>query len=63
MIDVVDDDPGWPQLFELLRDSYERVLAGVAVVGIEHVGSTSVPGLAGMTAEERRLIQDANRAP
>ena len=46
MIDVVDYDPAWPQLFESIRSRCERGLAGVVVVGIEHVGSTSVPGLA-----------------
>ena len=42
---VTDYDPQWPRIFEALRD---RVLAalGELAVQIEHVGSTSVPGLA-----------------
>ena len=48
MITVVDYDPAWPQRFEELRKEYASALAavGVRVVAIEHVGSTSVPGLA-----------------
>lgn len=48
MIQVVDYDPSWPRRFVALRDEYSAALARaeVAVVAIEHVGSTSVPGLA-----------------
>jgi GrpB-like predicted nucleotidyltransferase (UPF0157 family) len=44
-INIVDYDPQWPRLFEREAD---RVLAalGDGVLLIEHVGSTSVPGLA-----------------
>jgi len=40
---VVPYDPGWPESFEVAR----RELSGVVpdAVSIEHVGSTSVPGL------------------
>lgn len=44
-IEVVDYDPGWPATYDLLRDRIEGAL-GEVVLGIEHVGSTSVPGLA-----------------
>lgn len=43
---VVDYDPQWPQAFATIRDTLRAALAGVSVVAIEHVGSTSVPGLA-----------------
>ncbi|MFI7425052.1 GrpB family protein [Nonomuraea sp. NPDC049684] len=48
MITVVDYDPTWPDRFEALRREYAEALAAaeVAVISIEHVGSTSVPGLA-----------------
>jgi GrpB-like predicted nucleotidyltransferase (UPF0157 family) len=48
VIVVVDYDPAWPDRFELLRREYAAAMAaaGVPVVAIEHVGSTSVPGLA-----------------
>jgi GrpB-like predicted nucleotidyltransferase (UPF0157 family) len=48
VISVVEYDPGWPQRFEHLRREYAEAMAaaGVPVLAIEHVGSTSVPGLA-----------------
>jgi len=48
VIEVVDYDPVWAERFEALRSEYAEALsaAGVPVVAIEHVGSTSVPGLA-----------------
>ena len=41
-------DPEWPRRFDELRREYAAAMtaAGVPVVAIEHVGSTSVPGLA-----------------
>ncbi|MEJ7833342.1 MAG: GrpB family protein [Nocardioides sp.] len=48
MISVADYDPSWPTRFEMLRREYAAALnaLGVPVIAIEHVGSTSVPGLA-----------------
>jgi GrpB-like predicted nucleotidyltransferase (UPF0157 family) len=46
VITVVDYDPAWPRAFDELRRRYEVALGGVVIVAIEHVGSTSVPGLA-----------------
>jgi GrpB-like predicted nucleotidyltransferase (UPF0157 family) len=48
VIEVVEYDPIWPQRFEQLRCEYAEAMAaaGVLVLAIEHVGSTSVPGLA-----------------
>lgn len=45
---VVPYNPEWPVLFESLASHLRSVMAqgGVPLVGIEHVGSTSVPGLA-----------------
>jgi len=43
-IKVVEYYPAWVQLFEKLRDFVFPVLSDL-VVTIEHVGSTSVPGL------------------
>jgi len=42
---VVDYDPQWPGQFQALASSIRAALGG-AVLGLEHVGSTSVPGLA-----------------
>jgi GrpB-like predicted nucleotidyltransferase (UPF0157 family) len=48
VITVVEYDPAWPERFEVLREEYATAMsaAAVPVVAIEHVGSTSVPGLA-----------------
>lgn len=42
---VVDHDPEWPTTFASLRDRLWPAIADVAL-RVEHVGSTSVPGLA-----------------
>ena len=42
---VVDYDPTWPATFERLRAPIWAVVSDIALA-IEHVGSTSVPGLA-----------------
>lgn len=41
---VVDPDPAWPELFELEREAITGAL-GPTALSVEHVGSTSVPGL------------------
>ena len=47
MNDVVvqDYDPSWPQVFEALRSPIWSAVSDIAI-SVEHVGSTSVPGLA-----------------
>jgi GrpB-like predicted nucleotidyltransferase (UPF0157 family) len=45
MIEVLDYDPRWPLVFDELAARIRPVLAGI-LFSIEHVGSTSVPGLA-----------------
>jgi GrpB-like predicted nucleotidyltransferase (UPF0157 family) len=44
-IEIVDYDPAWPQRFEQLRRPVWDVVGDFAL-SVEHVGSTSVPGLA-----------------
>ena len=44
-IKVIDYDPVWPCIFEEVRAAVWEVLKDFAVA-VEHVGSTSVPGLA-----------------
>lgn len=46
MIRIVDYDPSWPRQFAAEADAIRHVLGDLAL-RIEHVGSTSVPGLAG----------------
>lgn len=42
---IEDYDPAWPDRFAAARADLEKAL-GDLVLGVEHVGSTSVPGLA-----------------
>jgi GrpB-like predicted nucleotidyltransferase (UPF0157 family) len=42
---IVDYDPAWPRRFERERHRIQRALGDLAY-RIEHIGSTSVPGLA-----------------
>ncbi|PSN71801.1 acyl-CoA N-acyltransferase [Corynespora cassiicola Philippines] len=39
-------NPAWPVQFQAIKSSLEKYLGSVPIVSIEHVGSTSVPGLA-----------------
>ena len=42
---VVDYDPGWPERFRR-EEARIRAALGEAALSVEHIGSTSVPGLA-----------------
>jgi len=55
VIVVEEYDPAWQEQFARLRDVYVSHL-GHIVVGIEHVGSTSVPGLAAKPVLDIDLI-------
>ncbi len=41
---IVEYNPSWVSMFEMVRNFVTPVLTDI-VVAIEHVGSTSVPGL------------------
>lgn len=43
---VCAHDPAWERSFEVVRRQLADALSNLEIVGIEHVGSTSVPGLA-----------------
>jgi putative glutamine amidotransferase len=45
-LEIVDPDPAWPDRFELEAARIVRAIPRELVVSIDHVGSTSVPGLA-----------------
>jgi GrpB-like predicted nucleotidyltransferase (UPF0157 family) len=42
---IVDYDPGWPEMFRHHADKISAAL-GDRAIQVEHIGSTSVPGLA-----------------
>jgi GrpB-like predicted nucleotidyltransferase (UPF0157 family) len=44
MIVISDYNPDWPKEFELIQDTLSQVLGDLAM-RIDHIGSTSVPGL------------------
>ncbi len=60
MIEVVDYDPVWAERFDALRSEYANALFGAAVpvIAIEHVGSTSVPGLAAKPIIDCDIVVD-----
>lgn len=54
-IQLVDYDPAWPRLFAREADQVRAVL-GDRVLLLEHVGSTSVPGLAAKPRIDMLLV-------
>jgi GrpB-like predicted nucleotidyltransferase (UPF0157 family) len=54
-IQIVDYDPEWPRLFERESERVRSVL-GDRVLLLEHVGSTSVPGLAAKPRIDMLLV-------
>src|SRR5882672_8391596 len=52
---IADYDPQWPGIFQSEADSIRSAL-GAAALRIEHVGSTSVPGLAAKPIIDMLLI-------
>lgn len=55
---VVDYDPGWPEHFEALAAPIRQALQGLDFE-IEHVGSTSVPGLAAKPIIDMTIVLQA----
>jgi GrpB-like predicted nucleotidyltransferase (UPF0157 family) len=54
-VQIVDYDPEWPRLFEREAERV-RVALGDRVLLLEHVGSTSVPGLAAKPKIDMLLV-------
>ncbi|WP_051247498.1 GrpB family protein [Nocardioides halotolerans] len=54
-IEVVPYDEGWPAMFEAIAGRVREAL-GDAVLSLEHVGSTSVPGMAAKPVIDIDLI-------
>ena len=44
-VEVVAYDPGWAEDFAAVEAALRSALVGVPLLAVEHVGSTSVPGL------------------
>lgn len=45
IVEILEYDPSWPNRYVWFADSIRKTL-GDGVLGLEHVGSTAVPGLA-----------------
>lgn len=58
---VVEYDPQWPQAFATVRDMLQTALAALPVIAIEHVGSTSVPGLVAKPIIDIDVIVDGSQ--
>ena len=56
-LEVVDYDEEWPGIFEQHRDRIRQALRA-ADVAIEHIGSTSVPGLAAKPIVDILVVVD-----
>ncbi len=54
-ITLQDSDPEWPRLFER-EEARIRAALGDRVLGLEHTGSTSVPGLAAKPIIDMTLV-------
>jgi GrpB-like predicted nucleotidyltransferase (UPF0157 family) len=59
-IEVLEYDPAWPELFQQLAAHVRSALGDVAVA-IEHVGSTSVPGLAAKPIIDMDIVVASER--
>jgi len=57
-VHVVPYDPAWRQDFEWIRSELDEALTHIPILGIEHVGSTSVPGLAAKPIIDVDIVVD-----
>lgn len=61
-VKVVEYDPVWPKQFEEIRASLWPALRAIAIA-IEHVGSTSVPGLAAKPIIDLDIVVSEAKVP
>lgn len=62
-VTVVPYSEEWPQQYEKVANSLREMLSQVSVVAIEHVGSTSVPGLAAKPILDIDIIVQREHLP
>jgi GrpB-like predicted nucleotidyltransferase (UPF0157 family) len=60
LVHLQDYDPAWPGVFANAAREIEAAL-GSAALGVEHVGSTAVPGLAAKPTIDIDLVVDDSR--
>jgi GrpB-like predicted nucleotidyltransferase (UPF0157 family) len=57
-VQVLPYDPIWPKQFSQIKSDLETILADTKYTRIEHVGSTSVPGLAAKPIIDINIISE-----
>lgn len=62
-VDVVPYSDQWPAQFALVEKELNRTLQHVPVLSIEHVGSTSVPGLAAKPILDIDIVVERQHVP
>lgn len=62
-IEVVHYNPIWPDHFDQIAETIQPVIAHIPNATIEHVGSTSVPGLAAKPIIDIDIIVDPDDIP
>ncbi len=62
-VEVVPHDPGWPASFERVAIDLRAALEDVPTAVVEHVGSTSVPGLAAKPVLDIDVIVPGDDVP
>jgi len=63
MIEVVEHRSEWADQFEFLAERYRSALRAIPVVAIEHVGSTSVSGLAAKPVIDIDVVVERTSVP
>ena len=63
MIEIIAYDPSWVDQFQELTRWYEPILKKIEVLAIEHVGSTSVPGLAAKPIIDLDIVVSRETVP
>ncbi|KIW10508.1 hypothetical protein PV08_11472 [Exophiala spinifera] len=56
---VEEYNPQWAVQFQSIKSELEDILRGVRYISIEHVGSTSVPGLAAKPIIDLSIVSEA----
>ncbi|KAM0723451.1 hypothetical protein Q7P37_000437 [Cladosporium fusiforme] len=62
-ITILEYDPAWPYAFQRIRDSLSAALDTIPISSIEHVGSTSIPGLAAKPIIDIDIIVEPKYLP
>ena len=62
-LEVVPYSPEWPRQFDQVAESMRAALVDVPSAAVEHVGSTSVPGLAAKPVLDIDVIVDREDVP